>query len=111
MDVPLQELPATYEWFADQIAGHHPSVIKNGKREIGTTTANHTYVYLRCCHTRLLKKKGSNRILKPIQEGARGECEVNVYKLLARTLRNSTSGDVGSESSSEYVRQAIPDKE
>ncbi|WKY05974.1 hypothetical protein Q1695_006294 [Nippostrongylus brasiliensis] len=66
------------------IAGHHPSVIKNGKREIG-----------------LLKKKGSNRILKPIQEGARGECEVNVYKLLARTLRNSTSGDVGSESSSE----------
>uniref|UniRef100_A0A1I7XDA6 Stork_head domain-containing protein n=1 Tax=Heterorhabditis bacteriophora TaxID=37862 RepID=A0A1I7XDA6_HETBA len=37
--VPLQmmmeqELPDEYDWFAEQIAGHHPSVIKNGKREI-----------------------------------------------------------------------------
>ncbi|PIO75789.1 hypothetical protein TELCIR_02147 [Teladorsagia circumcincta] len=76
-EIPQQELPATYEWFADQIAGHHPSVIKNGKREIG-----------------LLKKRGSDKILKPKQEGFRGECEVNVYKLLARALRHSTSGDV-----------------
>uniref|UniRef100_A0A7I4YK74 Kinase n=2 Tax=Haemonchus contortus TaxID=6289 RepID=A0A7I4YK74_HAECO len=76
-EVPEQELPATYEWFADQIAGHHPSVIKNGKREIG-----------------LLKKRGSDKILKPKQEAFRGECEVNVYKLLARTLRHLTSGDI-----------------
>ncbi|VDO22271.1 unnamed protein product [Haemonchus placei] len=58
-EVPEQELPAAYEWFADQIAGHHPSVIKNGKREIG-----------------LLKKRGSDKILKPKQEAFRGECEV-----------------------------------
>ncbi|KAK6031581.1 hypothetical protein OSTOST_02269 [Ostertagia ostertagi] len=42
----------------------------------------------------LLKKRGSDKILKPKQEGFRGECEVNVYKLLARALRHSTSGDV-----------------
>ncbi|ETN83331.1 hypothetical protein RB195_000621 [Necator americanus] len=75
MDIPEQELPPSYEWFADQIAGHHPSVIKNGKREIG-----------------ILKKHGSDKILKPKQEGFRGECEVNVYKMLERALRQSTSG-------------------
>uniref|UniRef100_A0A158PAE9 Kinase n=1 Tax=Angiostrongylus cantonensis TaxID=6313 RepID=A0A158PAE9_ANGCA len=35
MEVPQQELPDAYEWFAEQVAGHHPSIIKNGKREIG----------------------------------------------------------------------------
>ncbi|EYC09042.1 hypothetical protein Y032_0062g3319 [Ancylostoma ceylanicum] len=81
MEVPEQKLPPSYEWFADQIAGHHPSVIKNGKREIG-----------------LIKQRGSDKILKPKQEGFRGECEVNVYKLLERALRHSTSGGANHDS-------------
>ncbi|KIH58171.1 hypothetical protein ANCDUO_11633 [Ancylostoma duodenale] len=81
MDVPEQKLPPSYEWFADQIAGHHPSVIKNGKREIG-----------------LIKQHGSDKILKPKQEGFRGECEVNIYKLLERALRHSTSGEANHSS-------------
>ncbi|VDN18853.1 unnamed protein product [Gongylonema pulchrum] len=28
-------LPESYEWYREQIAGHHPSVIKNGVRQIG----------------------------------------------------------------------------
>ncbi|CAJ0602459.1 unnamed protein product [Cylicocyclus nassatus] len=77
MEVPEQELPPSYEWFSEQIAGHHPSVIKNGKREIG-----------------ILKKNGSDKVLKPKQDGLRGECEVNVYKLVERALRHGTSGEV-----------------
>ena len=30
-----EELPDTLEWYKDQIAGHHPSVVKNGIRQIG----------------------------------------------------------------------------
>ena len=30
-----EELPETLEWYKDQIAGHHPSVVKNGIRQIG----------------------------------------------------------------------------
>lgn len=31
------QLPAPYEWYREQIAGHHPSVIRNGKHEIGSS--------------------------------------------------------------------------
>ena len=27
--------PEGFEWFSEQIAGHHPSVVKNGKHQIG----------------------------------------------------------------------------
>uniref|UniRef100_A0A1I7TQ26 Antitoxin n=1 Tax=Caenorhabditis tropicalis TaxID=1561998 RepID=A0A1I7TQ26_9PELO len=58
--VSNEGLPDEYQWFSDQIAGHHPSVIKNGKREIG-----------------LLKIPGSQEILKPKQDASRGEKEVS----------------------------------
>ncbi|CAD6191881.1 unnamed protein product [Caenorhabditis auriculariae] len=74
--MPIESLPDHYEWFSDQIAGHHPSVIKNGRREIG-----------------LLKFPGSKEILKPKQDAERGDREVALYQLLAGPscrLRNST---------------------
>ncbi|KHJ92806.1 hypothetical protein OESDEN_07296, partial [Oesophagostomum dentatum] len=76
MEVPEQKLPPSYEWFAEQIAGHHPSVIKNGKREIG-----------------ILKQHGSDKVLKPKQEGLRGECEVRcclLHYLINCFLRDFT---------------------
>lgn len=30
-----EELPENFEWYKNQIAGHHPSVIRNGTRQIG----------------------------------------------------------------------------
>lgn len=30
-----EELPKSFEWYKNQIAGHHPSVIRNGLRQIG----------------------------------------------------------------------------
>ncbi|VDM82809.1 unnamed protein product [Strongylus vulgaris] len=101
MEVPEQELPPSYEWFADQIAGHHPSVIKNGKREIGASYSNVIYTSnARAMKLRkmsvlgILKQNGSDKVLKPKQDGLRGECEVNVYKLLESALRHTTSGEV-----------------
>ncbi|PAV77307.1 hypothetical protein WR25_19738 [Diploscapter pachys] len=71
-----ESLPNDYDWFIDQIAGHHPSVIKNGKREIGI----------------LKNRNDPSIILKPKQSGGRGECEVSVYSLLSAgrtaSLRN-----------------------
>ncbi|VDN02981.1 unnamed protein product [Thelazia callipaeda] len=52
-------LPLSYEWYQEQIAGHHLSIVKNGKHQIG-----------------LIKQVGSETLLKPIQEGVRGVCEV-----------------------------------
>ncbi|CAB3405880.1 unnamed protein product [Caenorhabditis bovis] len=82
MHVSNDGLPANYQWFSDQIAGHHPSVIKNGKREIG-----------------LLKSPGSKEILKPKQDAARGLREVAIYRTLSSEvtttlpeLRNEFSG-------------------
>ncbi|CAJ0576831.1 unnamed protein product, partial [Mesorhabditis spiculigera] len=63
------EIPPKYEWFQEQIAGHHPSVVKNGVREIG-----------------FLKEKGSEFILKLRQSGKRGDCEIRFYQLLNRTF-------------------------
>jgi hypothetical protein len=34
MDIDV-ELPDNFEWYKDQIAGHHPSVVRNGYRQIG----------------------------------------------------------------------------
>ncbi|KAF1759856.1 hypothetical protein GCK72_016323 [Caenorhabditis remanei] len=72
--VSNEGLPDEYQWFSDQIAGHHPSVIKNGKREIG-----------------LLKIPGSCEILKPKQDASRGEKEVALYKLLLSSSSSSPS--------------------
>uniref|UniRef100_A0A0R3S4R6 Kinase n=1 Tax=Elaeophora elaphi TaxID=1147741 RepID=A0A0R3S4R6_9BILA len=59
------QLPTPYEWYREQIAGHHPSVITNGERQIG-----------------LIKEVGSETLLKPVQEGVRGVCEVAFYNNL-----------------------------
>ncbi|TMS38862.1 hypothetical protein L596_005491 [Steinernema carpocapsae] len=56
--VPMEQLPTAYEWFEDQIAGHHQSIVKNGERQIG-----------------FLKELSGNLILKLVQDGVRGECE------------------------------------
>jgi 1D-myo-inositol-tetrakisphosphate 5-kinase/inositol-polyphosphate multikinase len=58
-----EELPATLEWYKDQIAGHHPSVVKNGIRQIG-----------------ILKEHGKrHNLLKLVQDGMRGISEVQFY--------------------------------
>lgn len=36
MSIDINEkLPTNLEWYKNQIAGHHPSVIRNGTRQIG----------------------------------------------------------------------------
>lgn len=30
-----EKLPSSFEWYKNQIAGHNPSVIRNGLRQIG----------------------------------------------------------------------------
>ncbi|CAB05842.3 Kinase [Caenorhabditis elegans] len=80
-------LPEKYQWFSDQIAGHHPSVIKNGKREIG-----------------LLKIPGSREILKPKQDASRGEKEVALYELL-RSCTTSPSTPPESTTSDELRKR------
>jgi 1D-myo-inositol-tetrakisphosphate 5-kinase/inositol-polyphosphate multikinase len=58
-----EELPATLEWYKDQIAGHHPSVVKNGIRQIG-----------------IVKERGKEQnLLKLVQDGMRGISEVQFY--------------------------------
>lgn len=37
------ELPESYEWYREQIAGHHPSVVRNGEREIGSSLISVDY--------------------------------------------------------------------
>ncbi|CAI4227535.1 unnamed protein product [Auanema sp. JU1783] len=64
-------LPDRYSWFEEQIAGHHPSVIKNGKREIG-----------------ILKKRNCNKLRKPKQDAKRGDCEENLYQQLDNLCRH-----------------------
>ncbi|CAI5449755.1 unnamed protein product [Caenorhabditis angaria] len=76
-------LPANYQWFSNQIAGHHPSVIKNGKREIG-----------------LLQISGTSECLKPKQDASRGEKEVAIYKLMSSN--NDELRNYSSEISSEF---------
>uniref|UniRef100_A0A914V8W9 Kinase n=1 Tax=Plectus sambesii TaxID=2011161 RepID=A0A914V8W9_9BILA len=55
-------VPDGFEWYDLQIAGHHQSVVKNGKRQIG-----------------FLKNKSTGRILKPVQEGLLGSSELGFY--------------------------------
>uniref|UniRef100_A0A7E4ZZQ7 Kinase n=1 Tax=Panagrellus redivivus TaxID=6233 RepID=A0A7E4ZZQ7_PANRE len=58
-----EELPECLEWYKDQIAGHHPSVVKNGIRQIG-----------------IVKEHGRDAfLLKLVQEGERGTSEVQFY--------------------------------
>ncbi|VDK44876.1 unnamed protein product [Anisakis simplex] len=65
------QLPENFEWFSEQIAGHHPSVVRNGEREIG-----------------FIKEKGSELLMKPVQEGVRGQCEVAVYDRINEWILN-----------------------
>ncbi|KAE9556546.1 hypothetical protein FO519_000240 [Halicephalobus sp. NKZ332] len=61
-----EELPETLEWYKDQIAGHHPSVVKNGIRQIG-----------------IVKEHGREHyLLKLVQDGKRGESEVTFYEAI-----------------------------
>uniref|UniRef100_A0A0N4Z3L0 Kinase n=1 Tax=Parastrongyloides trichosuri TaxID=131310 RepID=A0A0N4Z3L0_PARTI len=55
--------PEGYEWYKEQIAGHHPSVIKGDQKQIG-----------------LLKKKNGKNVFKVVQDGLKGELEVKFYK-------------------------------
>ncbi|CEF61070.1 Inositol polyphosphate multikinase [Strongyloides ratti] len=57
--------PEGYEWYKEQIAGHHPSVIKGNQKQIG-----------------LLKKKNGKNVLKVVQDGMKGELEVQFYDTL-----------------------------
>uniref|UniRef100_A0A0K0F0U8 Kinase n=1 Tax=Strongyloides venezuelensis TaxID=75913 RepID=A0A0K0F0U8_STRVS len=57
--------PEGYEWYKEQIAGHHPSVIKGDQKQIG-----------------LLKKRNSKNVLKVVQDGMKGELEVKFYETL-----------------------------
>ncbi|KAK0400264.1 hypothetical protein QR680_003428 [Steinernema hermaphroditum] len=79
-EVPMERLPEDYEWYKQQIAGHHQAIIKNGERQIG-----------------FLKEKRGDLILKLVQEGIRGECEVQVYTRLAELRNQSTVEDDGGE--------------
>uniref|UniRef100_A0A1I8A1B3 Kinase n=1 Tax=Steinernema glaseri TaxID=37863 RepID=A0A1I8A1B3_9BILA len=76
--IPMERVPETHEWYKEQIAGHHQSIIKNGERQIG-----------------FLKEKRGDLILKLVQEGVRGECEVQVYTRLAELRNQSTVEDGG----------------
>ncbi|GMR48341.1 hypothetical protein PMAYCL1PPCAC_18536, partial [Pristionchus mayeri] len=76
--------PRGCEWFADQIAGHLPSI---DKRQIG-----------------IVKRPGSTVIHKPSQKGSRGEREVNAYHLI---LRNE-GGDEKTRKETANLIQFIP---
>ncbi|KAL3068498.1 hypothetical protein niasHT_030789 [Heterodera trifolii] len=66
MDVNA-ELPPDFEWYQNQIAGHLPSVIRNGVRQIG-----------------ILHERGrTDVILKLVQEGIRGQREIGFYRRIA----------------------------
>ncbi|KAI3421009.1 hypothetical protein GPALN_014636 [Globodera pallida] len=57
-------LPPDFEWYQNQIAGHLPSVVRDGVRQIG-----------------ILRERGrTDVILKLVQEGIRGEREIGFYK-------------------------------
>lgn len=78
MDVDAK-LPPQLEWYKDQIAGHHPSVIRNGIRQIG-----------------ILKEHGRDElILKLVQDGIRGEREIALYQRVENVMRfkNNNCGD------------------
>ncbi|CAD6188889.1 unnamed protein product [Caenorhabditis auriculariae] len=56
-------LPLKFTWFEGQIAGHNPTMVKDGKRQLG-----------------MVKESGNgDKILKPAQDGKRGEREVQFY--------------------------------
>ncbi|KAI6179084.1 Kinase [Aphelenchoides besseyi] len=65
------DLPPPYVWFEHQIAGHHPSVVKNGLRQIG-----------------IIKKPNTNVLLKVVQDGVRGQCEEHLYTDIVEAYEN-----------------------
>ncbi|KAI6184654.1 Kinase [Aphelenchoides bicaudatus] len=66
------DLPSPYQWYEHQIAGHHPSVIKNGLRQIG-----------------IIKNPNNDRVLlKVVQDDARGICEEQLYKDIVDAHQN-----------------------
>ncbi|KAF7639886.1 Kinase [Meloidogyne graminicola] len=65
------ELPPNLEWYEDQIAGHHPSTVRNGVRQIG-----------------IIKERGKeNIILKLVQSGNRGEREVKKFLVIFQSVK------------------------
>ncbi|KAE9556548.1 hypothetical protein FO519_000242 [Halicephalobus sp. NKZ332] len=63
-----ERLPENLEWYEDQVAGHHPSIVRNGIKQIG-----------------IIKERGrENRLLKVVQDGKRGESEVTFYEAIFR---------------------------
>lgn len=64
-------LPKPYEWYEHQIAGHHPSVIKNGLRQIG-----------------IIKVPNTPVLLKVIQDDGRGSCEQQLYQDVKEAYEN-----------------------
>jgi len=67
----LDCLPKPYLWYEHQIAGHHPSVIKNGLRQIG-----------------IIKEPHTRYLLKVAQDGTRGICEEELYSDVTEAHRN-----------------------
>ncbi|KAF8375868.1 ipmk-1 [Pristionchus pacificus] len=76
--------PSGFEWFADQIAGHLPSIVK---RQIG-----------------IVKRPGSTVIHKPCQKGSRGEREVNAY----HTILRNDEGDENTRRDTKILRNFVP---
>uniref|UniRef100_A0A915P2T3 Kinase n=1 Tax=Meloidogyne floridensis TaxID=298350 RepID=A0A915P2T3_9BILA len=80
MDIDAQ-LPPNLEWYEDQIAGHHPSTVRNGVRQIG-----------------ILKERGKKHIiLKLVQPGDRGEREVAFYSRIKLAVSQKQKNDVQNE--------------
>uniref|UniRef100_A0A1I8AZ62 Kinase n=1 Tax=Meloidogyne hapla TaxID=6305 RepID=A0A1I8AZ62_MELHA len=72
MDIDA-ELPPNLEWYEDQIAGHHPSTVRNGVRQIG-----------------IIKERGKRHIiLKLVQPGDRGEREVAFYRRIELAISSN----------------------
>ncbi|KAI1715436.1 inositol polyphosphate kinase domain-containing protein [Ditylenchus destructor] len=84
------KLPENLEWYKDQIAGHHPSVIRNGLRQIG-----------------IIKERGSILILKLVQEGVRGEREVALYEK-CKAEGSELNGNASKKSLVYELRQFLP---
>uniref|UniRef100_A0A914KMH8 Kinase n=1 Tax=Meloidogyne incognita TaxID=6306 RepID=A0A914KMH8_MELIC len=84
MDIDAQ-LPPNLEWYEDQIAGHHPSTVRNGVRQIG-----------------ILKERGKKHIiLKLVQPGNRGEREVAFYSRIKLAASQKQKNDVQKNSQNE----------
>uniref|UniRef100_A0AC34QUI1 Kinase n=1 Tax=Panagrolaimus sp. JU765 TaxID=591449 RepID=A0AC34QUI1_9BILA len=85
-----EELPESLEWYKDQIAGHHPSVVKNGIRQIG-----------------IVKERGREHyLLKLVQDGKRGASEVTFYEAIFDL--NETEHSVPQKTALLRLRDLVP---